>query len=103
MASDGRLIEIVADVLIELRGLKEVTQTMAGDIHVMKSDITLMKDDISVMKNDITELKIQQAKTNIGLNEMRLSNMKLAERIEEIVHLDQRVRVLENIVLPKAS
>ena len=89
MASDERLIEIMADMLSELRGLKEVTQTMAGDIHVMK--------------NDITELKIQQAKTNIGLNEMRLSNMKLAERIEEIVHLDQRVRVLENIVLPKAS
>lgn len=34
---------------------------------------------------------------------MRISNTKLAERIEEIVNLDQRVRVLENIVLPKAS
>lgn len=96
MASDDRLIEIRADVLVELRGLKEVTQVMAGDIHVMKNDI-------ATVKGDITELKIQQAKTNIGLNEMRLSNMKLAERIEEIVHLDQRVRVLENIVLPKAS
>lgn len=96
MASDDRLIEIMAEMLGELRGLKEVTQTMAGDIH-------MMKDDINVMKNDTTELKIQQAKTNIGLNEMRLSNMKLAERIEEIVHLDQRVRMLENIVLPKAS
>ncbi len=89
MASDDRLVEIMAEMLGELRSLKGVTQSMAEDIHVMK--------------NDITELKIQQAKTNIGLNEMRLSNMKLAERIEEIVHLDQRVRVLENIVLPKAS
>ena len=89
MASDDRLIEIMAEMLAELRNLKEVTQVMAGDIHTMK--------------NDITELKIQQAKTNLGLNEMRLSNMKLAERIEETVQLDQRVRVLENIVLPKAS
>lgn len=96
MASDDRLIEIMADVLVELRSLKEVTQVMASDIHVVKGDI-------HVMKNDITELKIQQAKTNIALGELRLSNMKLAERIEEIVHLDQRVRVLENIVLPKAS
>ncbi|WP_019947417.1 hypothetical protein [Hymenobacter aerophilus] len=80
--ADDRLVEIMADMLDELRGLKKVTEGMASDI---------------------TELKVQQGKTNVALGEMRLSNMKLAERIEEIVNLDQRVRTLENIVLPKAS
>ena len=87
--ADDRLVEIMSEMLTELRSLTQVTEKMATDIHDMKQDMT--------------ELKTQQSKTNIALGELRLSNMKLAERIAEIVQLDQRVRVLENIVLPKAS
>ena len=94
--ADDRIVEIMSEMLFEFRNLTRVTEAMAADIR----DI---KQDIHDVKQEITELKIQQEKTNIALSELRLSNMKLAERIEDIVQLDQRVRVLENIVLPKAS
>ena len=94
--ADDRMVEIMSEMLFEFRNLTRVTEAMAADIR----DI---KQDIHDVKQEITELKIQQGKTNLALNELRLSNMKLAERIEDIVQLDQRVRVLENIVLPKAS
>ena len=94
--ADDRMVEIMSEMLFEFRNLTRVTEAMAADIR----DI---KQDIHDVKQEITELKIQQGKTTIALSELRLSNMKLAERIEDIVQLDQRVRVLENIVLPKAS
>jgi regulator of replication initiation timing len=77
--ADDRLIELMAEMLSEMRSIG--------------ADMRVIKDDIGLMKNDISELKTQQARTNLGLTELRLSNMKLAERIEETVHLDQRVRV----------
>ena len=79
MAADDRLIEIMAELLAEVRESKVITQRMA---------------------NDISELKTQMSKSNAGIGELRLSVMRLADKVEEIYHLDQRVKVLENLVLP---
>jgi len=49
----------------------------------------------------LERLESQTAKNNLAIGELRLSVMKLAEKIEDIYHLNQRVRVLEEIVLPK--
>ena len=82
MASENqRLIEIMAELLAEARETKVINKGIA---------------------NDIRELKDQTAKNNAAIGELRLSVMRLADKIEEIYHLDQRVRVLEEIVLPKA-
>ena len=95
MASEmQQLIEIMAEQLAEAREAKVISRGMADDIQRMANDIQRMADDIG-------ELKVQTAKNSAGLGEVRLSVMRLADRIEEIYHLDQRVKVLENIVLPK--
>ncbi|HEX8351217.1 MAG TPA: hypothetical protein VF598_14735 [Hymenobacter sp.] len=91
--ADDRLIEIMSEMLSEMRSL-------GADVRDIRADLKEFKEE---SRTRLERLEEQQKKTNLGLTEMRLSNMKLAERIEEIVHLDQRVRVLENIVLPKAS
>jgi len=77
MAEDNRLIEIMADLLAE--------------VHQMRVDNNERLD----------RLETQTAKNNAAIGELRISVMRLADKIEEIYHLDQRVRVLENIVLPK--
>ena len=84
MAEDNRLIEIMADLLAEVRE--------------MRIDL---RDFKNVSVDRFERLEQQQAKTNLALGEVRLSVMRLADKIEEIYHLDQRVRVLENIVLPQ--
>ena len=81
-----RLVEIMADLLAETRQFRQESNA-----------------NFAELKERVARLEEQQIKTNLALNELRLSNMRLAERIEDIVQLDQRVRVLENIVLPKAS
>jgi len=77
MADDNRLIKIMADLLAE--------------VHQMRLE----------NNERLERLESQTAKNNLAIGELRLSVMKLAEKIEDIYHLNQRVRVLEEIVLPK--
>jgi hypothetical protein len=79
MAADDRLIEIMSELLLEVQHLRQ------------DSNIRFER------------LEEQQKKTNLGLGELRLSVMRLADQLEKLVDIDQRVRVLEDIVLRKAS
>ena len=84
MADDNRLIEIMAELLAE--------------VHQMRVD---NNERLDKTNERLDRLEIQTAKNNLAIGELRVSVMRLADKIEEIYHLDQRVRVLENIVLPK--
>ena len=86
-AENQRLVEIMAELLTEARETKVIQQSMAGDMQRMAGDIR--------------EVKEQTVKNNAAIGELRLSVMRLADKIEKIYHLDQRVKVLEEIVLPK--
>lgn len=93
MASDDRLIEIVAELLEETRQFRQ-------DSNVRFE--RLEKQQIQT-NNSIERLEEQQKKTNLAIGELRLSVMKLADQVEKLVDIEQRLRVLEDIVLRKAS
>ncbi len=84
MAADDRLIEIMADLLAE--------------VHLMRQD---SNERLDRANERLSRLETQMGKNTAAVGELRLSVMRLSERIEEIHELDKRVRVLENIVLPK--
>lgn len=75
--ADKRLIEIRAGLLAE--------------VHQMRVD----------NNEHLDRLETQTAKNNVAIGEFRVSVMRLADKLEGIYHLDQRVQGLENIVLPK--
>lgn len=83
MAADDRLIEIMSDLLSEVRDIK--------------TDLRSFKEQSD---SRLERLEQQQAKTNLALGELRLSVMTLADRIEMLMQLDQRVKLLESLVLP---
>ena len=85
MASNDRLIEIMADLLDEMRHMRRDTN-----------------ERLDTANSRLDRLDTQMSKNTAAVGELRLSVMKLAEKIEEIHELDKRVRVLENIVLPKS-
>lgn len=82
--ADDRLIEIMAELLAE--------------VHQMRVD---NNERLDKTNDRLDHLEGQMAKNTAAVGELRLSVMRLAERIEEIHELDKRVRVLEHIVLPK--
>ncbi|AMR28959.1 hypothetical protein A0257_18870 [Hymenobacter psoromatis] len=91
MAADDRLIEIMAELLAE--------------VHQMRVDnnerLDKTNERLDKTNERLDRLETQTAENNAAIGELRVSVMRLADKIEEIYHLDQRVRVLENIVLPK--
>ena len=98
MAADDRLVEIMADLLAEVHMMRQDNNERLDGLN-QRLDTTNQRLDGS--NERLERLEGQMSKNNAAVGELRLSVMKLSEKIEEIFHLDQRVRVLENIVLPK--
>ena len=71
---------------------------LLAEVHQMRVD---NNERLDKTNERLDRLETQTARNNAAVGELRVSVMRLAEKIEEIYHLDQRVRVLEDIVLPK--
>ena len=84
MDSNDRLIEIMADLLNETRQMRRDTN-----------------ERLDTANSRLDRLENQLSKNTAAVGELRLSVMKPVDKIKEIHELDKRVRVLENIVLPK--
>ena len=78
-STDQRLIEIMADLLAE--------------VHEFRLD----------SNKRLERLEDQMAKNNLAVGELRLSIMRLGDKIEEMGELDKRLRIVENIVLRPAA
>ncbi|MBC7449275.1 MAG: hypothetical protein H7330_14580 [Hymenobacteraceae bacterium] len=93
MAADDRLIEIMAELLTE--------------VHQMRLDsnerMDRMDGRLEGLDNRLERLEDQQIKTNLALGELRLSVIRLGDKVEQIADLDKRMRIIENIVLRPAA
>jgi peptidoglycan hydrolase CwlO-like protein len=99
MAEDNRLVELVTDLLLEVREMKTDIREMKTDIQDIRSELKGFREDTNTR---LDRLEDQQVKTNLAIGELRLSVLKISEELKVLVELDKRVRVLEGIVL-KAS
>ena len=84
--ADDRLIEIMAELLAE--------------VHQMRLD---MNSRFESLENRIVSLERQQEKTSLAIGELRLSNMRMIDKLEELIKIEPRVRRLEDTVFRKAS
>jgi hypothetical protein len=75
-----------------MEGIPRLIELMAEMLHEQR---TTNKRLESVEK--------QQANTNLAIGELRVSVMRLADEIEKIVLLDQRVSKLEEVVFRKSA
>ena len=74
MKEEERLIEVMTELLAE--------------VHEMRLEVKGMREDFN---NRTTKLEEEQAKTNLGISELRLSVMKLADFGERIFRLEKEV------------
>lgn len=77
MSDDPRIIELLTDMLQEQRNLHK------------EQKITNLRLD---------KLEKQQAKTNIAINDLQLSVMQLAEKLEIVFQHEKRINRLEDAV-----
>ena len=74
MNNEEKLIEVMAELLAE--------------VHEMRLEIKGMREDFNTR---ISRLEGEQAKTNLGIGELRLSVMKLADFGDRIFRLEKEV------------
>ncbi len=86
MGKDDRLVELMADLLHELRGLRN---DMAGSQERTDERLDKIVD--------------QQSKTNLAIGELRQSVMKLSDQFEKFTNFEERIRKLEQTVFRQAS
>ena len=100
MDSNERLIEIMSDVLIEIKDMKSEIKDIKTEIKGLRTETNNRFENLekAVDKNTEGIIKLQ-----LSNSELRLSNMHLAQEIERVLDLDRRLRIIENIVLHKAS
>lgn len=88
---DDRSLEVMAELLTEA--------------HQMRVDdnerLDKTNERLDTTNERLDRPETQTAENNAAIGKLRISVLRLVDKIEEIYHLDQRVRVLENIVLPK--
>lgn len=84
MNSDERIIELLSEMLIEQKAMKE--QQIITNSRLLN------------VENKIEKLEDQQVKTNLAIGELRLSVMRLAERLEIIADHEKRIDKLEHTV-----
>ena len=83
----------------ENQHLIEIMAESSAEVHQIRLD---NNERLDTTNNRLNRQEHQMG-GNAAIGELRLSVMCLADKIEEIYHLDQRVKVLEEIVLPKTS
>ncbi len=74
MDNEKRLIEVMAE--------------LPAEVHEMRLEIKGMRADLN---GKIEKLEGEQAKTNLGIGELRLSVMKLADFGDRILRLEKEV------------
>ncbi len=96
MSNEKKLVDVMLDVLAE--------------IHEMRKGMDGMRGDISELRGDFAELRVQQEKTNselvkvnLQLGENTRAILKLADKVEVVPNLVERVVKLEAEVFRKAS
>ncbi|RDC61508.1 hypothetical protein [Adhaeribacter pallidiroseus] len=100
MDGNERLIESMSDVLIEIKDLKSEVKDIKTEIKGLRTETNNRFENLekAVDKNTEGIIKLQ-----LSNSELRLSNMHLAQEIERVLDLDRRLKIIENIVLHKAS
>ena len=81
---NGRIVELLSDMLIEMKGMKEEQKETNRRFESLE--------------NRVERLEEQQAKTNLTLTEMRTSFMRVADQLTHYGNFEQRISRLEGAV-----
>jgi len=91
MNNDDRVVELLTEMLFEQKGMKE-------QIILTNTKLDSVTNRLGNVENAVNNLQRQQAKTNLAIGELRLSVMRLADRLEIIADHENRIDKLERTV-----
>jgi uncharacterized protein YdcH (DUF465 family) len=97
MKKEGKPIEVMTELLAEVHGMRK---EFTGEVQALRSET---KDGFDNLSKRIERLEDQQVKTNVSIQELRLSFVKLNDEISKMNNYGDRIFLLEKEVFKKAS
>lgn len=84
MAEDSRLVELMAEMLIK-------QDAMVDELKGVRSEVSSVKSEVTKVNSEIAKLNLLSAENTRAI-------MKLADKIDQLVQLEGRVKKLEAAV-----
>lgn len=91
MENEKRIVELLAETLIKQDQMIAEMVGIKGEVKDMKSEVINVKSEIKDMKSEIVKLNLQTTENTRAI-------LKLANEVEKISHLHDRVTKLESVV-----
>jgi hypothetical protein len=88
MKDEEKLIEVMAEPLAEVHEMRLEVKGMREDLN---GKIDGLNNRVDGLSGKIEKLEREQAKTTLGIGELRLSVMKLADFGDRILRLEKEV------------
>ncbi|HHP7240792.1 MAG TPA: hypothetical protein ACFCUD_03925 [Cyclobacteriaceae bacterium] len=76
----------------------ELLSELVNESQITREEVTSMKGEITSMKKEIKEIQHSQNRNIAAIGELRLSMIKLSERIELVFDHEKRIQKLEKKV-----
>jgi uncharacterized protein YhaN len=107
---DKRLLEVMSEILIEVQDLKKDNnkrfdslegkfEKLEGKFEKLEGKFEKLEGRFEKFEDNMEKMQKQQAHANKGLSEVRLSVMKLSDKISVIADHEKRIKRIEKIVL----
>lgn len=95
---NGRLVELMSDMLKEMKGMRAEMKEMRADIKEIRSDITGIRAEFRALTERVERLEKWQQKTNVLIQQLQLSVTRIADALDRLPEFDRRITRLEAAV-----
>jgi uncharacterized coiled-coil DUF342 family protein len=91
MENDSRIVELLTETLIK-------QDQMIAEMVGIKSEVKDMKSEVIGIKSEIKDMKSEIVKLSLQTSENTRAILKLANEVEKLSHLNDRVTKLQSVV-----
>ena len=91
MKNEAKIVELLSEMLIR-------QDSMVVEIKNVKREVTGVKQEVTGLKHEVTGLKGEMVKLNLQSAENTRAIFKLAQSVDQIADLHNRVTKLEKTV-----
>lgn len=98
MKSEDKIVELLSEMLIRQDSMVVEIKNVKREVTGVKQEVIGLKQEVSGVKQEVTGLKGEMVKMNLQSAENTRAIFKLAQSVDQIADLHNRVTKLERTV-----
>ena len=98
MKNENKIVELLSEMLIRQDSMVVEIKNVKREVTGVKQEVTGLKHEVTGLKHEVTGLKGEMVKLNLQSAENTRAIFKLAQSVDQIADLHNRVTKLEKTV-----